>query len=202
MKSRLVSMLIFAVLSLILSACGGQTTENLVVNANKPADGAVTSKNTNQTVVTSITPTSDGQLVKFESAGIQVTMPGSFKVQKEGDDVLVTVSDVSKLYFRIPAEREWEKAFANATIELSRYFKDIKVTNTDTNKDRFTDLMWMKGMKGTGVDKDGKLVEWNLQVFDAPNRALMSVAYGDPKKDDFEATRKDLYKMIQSFKKL
>lgn len=116
--------------------------------------------------------------------------------------MLVTVSDGTNIYYHVPAETDWDKAFANASTELGRYFKEIKVTNTDTMRDKFRDWMWTKGMQGTGVDKEGKLVEWNLQVYDAPKRPLMSVSYGDPKKDDFEATRKDLYKMIQSFKKL
>src|SRR5688572_12187093 len=129
MKSRLVANLIFAALSLILSACGGQTTGNSTVNSSKPSDDASANKNTTQNIVTSITPTPDGQLLKFESVGVQMTVPNSFKVQKEGDDILLTPSNVTKIYYHVPADTDWAKAFANATTALGKYIKDIKVSS-------------------------------------------------------------------------
>lgn len=71
----------------------------------------------------------------------------------------------------------------------------VKVLRKDSEK-----LMWSKNMQGEGVGHNGKPVVWNLTVYDAPKRSLMSINVSDPAPN--ESYNKELYKMIQSFKKL
>lgn len=113
---------------LVLPACGGETITNSTTNANKQVN--VPNANSNaisySNLATTITATADGELVKIESVGIQFTVPQSFKVEKEGDDVVVMPEKTTKIYFHVPAETSYEKAFSTATTELGKYVKDVR----------------------------------------------------------------------------
>lgn len=207
MKFKAVSIIGFASLALVLSACPAATNTNVTTNnANKPAvnNTANNSMNTaaNNTAVSNTNTGSmtEGSVIKIDEAGIQVVSPKGFKMEKNGETTnLISPDDTFEVYFHVPKDGNYDKAIDEITTEVDDYIKDVKVTG-DAEKGTF-DGMPATMFSGTGVDKgDGTTpVNWEVIVLNAPKKPVLIVSYAD--KGSYEKYQKEISEIGKSIKK-
>jgi len=209
MKVKVIAALSVASLAFAFSACGGAANTN---TANKAANAANTATNTagnmTNTAVnatkpgsaTDLTASTDGNIIKIEEAGIQVSAPRGFKIQKDGETTnLISPDDAFEVYFHIPKNDDYDKALEEVTMEIENYIKDIKVTG-DAEKGDFGGIPATM-FSGTGIDKeDGKAIDWELIVLDAPKKPVLVVSYAD--QGSSEKYAKEISEIAKSIKKL
>src|SRR6185436_20977131 len=93
MKINLILTLGLLTLTLGFIGCGAPAANTTNANA-KPANAANTTANTANTAANTATaPAVDGQVIKIEEAGIQVTVPKGFKFSKDGEDTIIQSED-------------------------------------------------------------------------------------------------------------
>lgn len=216
MKLKVISTLSVASLALVFSACGGTApSTNVTANiANKTANAANTVANTagnmtntvantvspnTTTTNTSSTASTAGDVISIDAAGIQVSAPKGFKVQKDGETTnLISADDAFEVYFQVPKDGDYDKAITAAAEEIDEYIKDIKMEGKG-EKGNFGGMEAML-FDGTGVDKEeGKPVSFELIILDAPKKPVVIVSYGD--KETNTKYSKEIAEIAKSIKK-
>ena len=121
--------LVIAVAAAAIAACGGATTNT---NPNKPANAntnkpAVTNSNTEKA-----SAPADGDVVKIDEAGIQMTVPKGFKFEKDGEDTIVSTEDEGvAVRFHVPKDGDYDKARTDAAKNIDEYVTDVKIEQKD-----------------------------------------------------------------------
>lgn len=185
--------------AVVTNASNSGSAANTVSNAASTA--ANTAANTTSAANTSASA-ADGEVVKIEEAGIQMTVPKGFKVSKEGGSTLVTTPDGAvEMLFMVPASADdFSEAVDNAAKELDKYIKDVKMEDTG-KKGKTADGMETVSSNGSGVDKEsGKPVMFDLTVVDAPKKPVLAVSYADVESMKKHAT--ELGAFFNSVKKM
>lgn len=173
---QFISTLVIAVVAVAIAACGGAaTTPNTntnkpAVNANKPA---ATPANSNTSAAT------EGDTLKIDEAGIQMTVPKGFKFEKDGEDTIVSTEDEGvAVRFHVPKDGDYDKARVDAAKSIDEYLTDVKIEEKDKKKD-------VNGMEalvynGTGKDKeDGKEVIWDMTLLKTDKKPVLAIIYAE-----------------------
>jgi hypothetical protein len=168
--------LVIAVVAVAIAACGGAaTTTNTntnkpAVNANKPA---TTPANSNTTAAT------EGDTLKIDEAGIQMTVPKGFKFEKDGEDTIVSTEDEGvAVRFHVPKDGDYEKAIADAATNIDDYITDVKIEEKGAKKT--VNGMEAYSSSGTGKDKeDKKEVNWELTILKTDKKPVLAIIYAE-----------------------
>jgi hypothetical protein len=208
MKFKVFSVIGVASLALVLSACPAATNTNTATNnanTNKPAanntnsanNAANTAANNTSVSNTNSSSTTEGQLIKIDEAGIQMTIPKGFKFSKDGQDTVVQTEDEGvDIRFTVPKDGDYNKVITDAAKEIDDYLDDVKVTNTGSKVD-------VNGMEGTSMSgsakNEGEDVVWDLTVINAPKKPVLANIYAE--KGSMEKHGNDVKNFLKSVKK-
>ncbi|HMT08500.1 MAG TPA: hypothetical protein PKA82_10885 [Pyrinomonadaceae bacterium] len=142
-----------AIFAAFISACGGAANTN---NAAKPASPAAASpaKSAEPATKADAPASADGQVIKIDEAGIQVTAPKGWKFEKDGEDTVIKSADEEiDFRFSVPADGDYEAAVKGAAKELDSYLKNVKIDNPGSETK--VDGMDARGMAGNAKKKGG-----------------------------------------------
>lgn len=186
-----------AVTAAFISACGGAANTN--TNTAKPASPAAASPAKSAEPATKAdAPAADGQVIKIEEAGIQVTAPKGWKFEKDGEDTVIKSADEEiDFRFSVPADGDYEAAVKGAAKELDSYLKNVKIDNP--GNETKVDGMDARGMAGTATN-EGVDVAWNLTVIKAPKKPVLVNIYAT--KDALQKHEKETMALLNSVKKM
>lgn len=198
MRTNVILTLCVAATAALFSACGAPTANN--TNA-KPANVAPATPATPAATTPATkadAPAADGQVIKIEEAGIQVTVPKGFKFSKDGEDTIIMSEDEGiDFRFSVPADGDYEAALKNAATEIDDYLKDVKV-------DKSGDKRTVAGMEATSMNgtakNQGEDVAWNLTIIKAPKKPVLVNVYAA--KSSIEKYSKETVALMESIKKL
>lgn len=166
-------------------------------NANTPNTNGNMNGNANGNVSTSANPTA-GEAVQLADAGVSMNLPAGLKTKKEGSDTIVTTADGATLVHFTTLADTYEKASAAASTEVAKFVKDAKPVKQGEKST--VGGMDAVSTAGTGTGKDGKPVNYNATVINAPKKPLMMVASADQATMQKHAA--DLDALIKSIKKM
>ena len=168
--------LVIAVVAAAIAACGAAATNtntNKPANANKPA---VASANSNTEKAAA---TADGDVVKIDEAGIQMTVPKGFKYEKDGEDTIVSTEDEGvAVRFHVPKDGDYDKARTDAAKNIDEYVTDVKIEQ----KDKKDTINGMEALvySGTGKDKEnGKEVNWDMTLLKTDKKPVLAIIYAE-----------------------
>lgn len=201
MKTNILLTLGVATLSVAFSGCSatvstGNTTNASNTNAAKPAN--TTATNSNATNTNAAAP-ADSSVVKLEEGGLQMTLPNGFEMTKEAGDVVVsTADDGVAVRFTVPADGDYEKAVKDAADNLDKYITDVKV-ESEAKADKINGMDAMSS-SGTGKDKAGKKVNWDLTVLKTDKKPVLAIIYAEEESMNKHAD--DLKAFFDSVKKM
>ena len=118
------------------------------------------------------------EVVKFEPAGVQLTVPQGWSVRKEGGGLVLMPPDNSltvKVY--APADRSMEAAMT----EVDRTVQNKQTLHIDMKSTAIADGMKVQNFNGTG-QVEGKQVQWILSLIGtADNKPLALLTSGELK---------------------
>lgn len=203
MQLKNISIIGIASLSMAISACSPAATNSNTTNTNKPAvtntntaNKPANSTNTN-TVSNTAAPATDGQVVKIDEAGIQMTIPKGFKVTKDGEDTIVQTEDEGvDIRFSVPKDGDYAKILTEAAQEIDDYLKDVVVVDKGSKID-------VNGMEGTSMSgtatNDGEAVNWDLTIINAPKKPVLANIYAE--KSSMEKHSADVKAFFKSVRK-
>ena len=199
MRTNIILTLCVAATAALFSACGGAANTS---NANaKPANAntnAAPKTNTNAAANTATAPATDGQVIKIDEAGIQMTVPKGFKFSKDGEDTIVKSEDEGiDIRFTVPKDGDYETAVTDAAKDIDAYLDDVKVT--EKGKKGTQDGMDITTLSGTAKNK-GAEVGWELTIIKAPKKAVLVNIYVDKSSVEKEAKKVDEF--FKSIKKM
>lgn len=189
---------LIAVTAVFIAACGGAANTN--TNTAKPASPAAASpaKSAEPATKAEAPAATDGQLIKIEEAGIQVTAPKGWKFSKDGEDTVIKSADEEiDFRFSVPADGDYEAAVKGAAAELDSYLKNVKIDNPGSETK--VDGMDARGMSGTAKN-EGVDVAWNLTVIKGPKKPVLVNIYAT--KESLEKNSKETMALMNSVKKL
>ena len=217
MKMKIIALSGLMAAATLISACGAvtvTTNSTNTANANKPATNAnatTNSTNTNSNASNSSAAntnkdtkdsasTTSGDSVSMDSAGIKMTLPKGFTVEKEGDELMmVTTPDKGfTVIFQAVDGKDFAAATKDMAAVLDKGMKDVKVEE----KDKKGEVNGMETISsgGTGVDKEtGKPVVWKMAALNAPKKPVLATAIGDA--DSIEKHGKEIGALLDSVKK-
>ena len=208
MKMKKIALLGVTALTAMISACSASVTTNtttptnanktaVVVNANTNLTNSATPTNSTGVTNTATAPAADGQVIKIDEAGIQMTVPKGFKYSKDGEDIIVKTEDEGvDIRFTVPEDGDYQKAIVDAASEVDDYLKDVKVEDKGSKTN--VNGMDATSMGGTATN-DGEPVMWNLTVINAPKKPVLANIYAE--KSSLEKHGADVKKFLDSVKK-
>lgn len=206
MKTKFIIALCVAATAAFFTACGGgaanTTNANAKpanANANTASNANTTNSNTNTNTAAAnkdAAPASDGQVIKIDEAGIQLTVPKGYKFSKDGEDTIVKSDDEGiDIRFTVPKDGDYETIVTDAAKEIDSYFDDVKVTNKGSKGSQ--DGMETASMSGTAKNK-GEEVAWELTIVKAPKKPVLVNIYVEKSSMEKEASKvKDFFKSIK-----
>lgn len=187
--------LVIAVVAIAIVACGGATTNT---NTTKPANAntnkpAVTNTNTEKAAAPA-----DGDVVKIDEAGIQMTVPKGFKFEKDGEDTVVSTEDEGvAVRFHVPKDGDYDKARVDAAKNIDEYVTDVKIEQ----KDKKDTINGMEALvySGTGKDKEnGKEVNWDLTLLKTDKKPILAIIYAEkPSMEKHAAALKTFFDSVK-----
>jgi hypothetical protein len=207
MKIKNLSIVGIGALALVMSACpaaSNSNTANNAANTNKNTAVVVNSTNnsttntTNTSTTNTTAPAADGQVIKIDEAGIQMTVPKGFKFSKDGEDTIVQTEDEGvDIRFSVPKDGDYAKVLTDAAKEIDDYLDGVTVVN----KGQDIDVNGMKGWSMSGTAKnEGEDVNWDLTVIDAPKKPVLANIYAE--KSSMEKHMADVKAFFKSVKKM
>lgn len=189
-------------LSLGFIGCGAPAANTTNANAKPAANAAANTANANANTTaanTATAPAADGQVIKIDEAGIQVTVPKGFKFSKDGEDTVIKSDDEGvDIRFSVPKDGDYTKAVTDAAKEIDDYLNDVK---TDSKEGSKRDINGMEGtsMTGTAKNEDGEAVIWNLTIINAPKKPVLANIYAE--KSSLEKNADGVKACLNSVKK-
>ncbi|MEP6903114.1 MAG: hypothetical protein ABJA66_15285 [Actinomycetota bacterium] len=210
MKLKNISVIGIASLAVAFSACSPAATNSNTSNSNKTAIVTNTNSTTNSTTNTSsntstnstsssanTTSSTDGQVIKIDEAGIQMTVPKGFKFSKDGEDTIIKSEDEGvDIRFSVPKDGDYNKVVTDAAKEIDSYLNDVKVIDKGSKID-------VNGMEGTSMSgtakNDGEDVNWDLTIINAPKKPVLANIYAE--KSSMEKYSADVKAFFKSVKK-
>lgn len=201
MKLKLILTLGVIALSIGFIGCTASITTGNNANA-KPANTANSSAaaNTasNTAANTAAAPATDGQVIKIEEAGIQMTVPKGFKFSKDGEDTVVKSEDEGvDIRFTVPKDGDYDTVVADAAQEIDAYLDNVKVT--EKGRKGTQDGMDITSLSGTAKNK-GEEVGWELTIIKAPKKSVLVNIYVE--KSSVEKESKKVAEFFKSIKKI
>lgn len=175
---QLILTLVIAVVAIAIAACGGAApnantnkTATTNANANKPAATPAGNTNTEKAA--------EGDVLKIDEAGIQMTVPKGFKFEKDGEDTIVSTEDEGvAVRFHVPKDGDYEKAIADAAKNIDEYITDVKIEEKGVKKT--VNGMEAYSSSGTGKDKeDKKEVNWELTILKTDKKPVLAIIYAE-----------------------
>ncbi len=203
MRTKFFVTLCVAATAAFFSACGGAANTSNAnaakpanANANTAANTNAANTNSNAAANTAAAPATDGQVIKIEEAGIQITVPKGYKFSKDGEDTVVKSEDEGiDIRFSVPKDGDYETVVTDAAKEIDAYFDDVKVTNKGSKGSQ--DGMETSSMSGTAKNK-GEEVAWELTIVKGPKKPVLVNIYVEKSSMEKEASKvKDFFKSIK-----
>ena len=140
----------------------------------------------------------EGDVVKDEDAGLQVLVTKGMKQAKEGQDTVVKTTDGGvDIRLTTPKEGTFDAVVADAPKHIGSYLKDVKMVAKADN--RTLNGMKTSELTGTGKTADGKTVQWNMTVVDAPKRPTIVNIYAN--KENIAKAQSDIKVFLDNIKK-
>lgn len=168
--------LVITVVATAFAACGGATTNT---NTNKPAANANVNKPAANTNTDKAYAPADGDTIKIDEAGIQMTVPKGFKFEKDGEDTIVSTEDEGvAVRFHVPKDGDYDKARVDAAKSIDEYVTDVKIEQ----KDKKDTINGMEALvySGTGKDKeDGKEINWDMTLLKTDKKPVLAIIYAE-----------------------
>jgi hypothetical protein len=205
MKLKNISIVGVAALAFAISACSPAANTNTTNTTNKPANNSTTnaantsntSNAANNAVSNANAPAAEGQVIKIDEAGIQMTVPKGFKFSKDGEDTIIQTEDEGvDIRFSVPKDGDYNKVIADAATEIDDYLKDVKIVNPGSKID--VNGMEATSMSGTATN-DGEPVNWDLTVINAPKKPVLANIYAE--KSSMEKYMAEVKAFFKSVKK-
>ena len=201
MKLKLILTLGVIALSIGFIGCTASITTGNNANA-KPANATTsntsTTTNTNAAANTAVAPATDGQVIKIDEAGIQMTVPKGFKFSKDGEDTVVKSEDEGvDIRFTVPKNGDYDTVVADAAEEIDAYLDNVKVT--EKGRKGTQDGMDITSLSGTAKNK-GEEVSWELTIIKAPKKSVLVNIYVE--KSSVEKESKKVAEFFKSIKKI
>ncbi|MGC2236521.1 MAG: hypothetical protein WA584_10190 [Pyrinomonadaceae bacterium] len=209
MKIKNLSIVGIGALALVMSACPAATNtntantantanKNTAVVVNSTNNSTTNTANTTNTTSNTAASTTEGQVIKIEEAGIQMTVPKGFKFSKDGEDTIVKTEDEGvDIRFTVPKDGDYAKILTEAAKEVDDYLDDVKVVDKGSD----IDVNGMKGWSMSGTAKnEGEDVNWDLTVIDAPKKPVLANIYAA--KSSMEKHMADVKAFFKSVKKM
>lgn len=185
------------------SACGGAGTNvnvnNKAANTNAASNANAANTNTNAAAANTATaPATEGQVIKIEEAGIQMTVPKGFKFSKDGEDTIVKSEDEGvDIRFTVPKDGDYDTVVTDAAKEIDSYLDDVKVTDKGSK----VDVNGMDGTSLSGTAKNkGEELSWDLTIIKAPKKPVLVNIYAE--KSSLEKELKAVQEFLKSVKKI
>lgn len=183
-----------------LVGCGAPAANT---NANKPANANANSNKpaanapANTAANTATAPATDGQLIKLDEAGLQMTVPKGFKFSKDGEDTVVKTEDEGvDIRFTVPKDGDYDKALTDAAKEIDDYLDDVKVEDKGSK----TTVNGMEATTLSGTAKNaGESLVWNLTVIKTAKKPVLVNIYAE--KGSIEKHSADIKKFLDSVTK-
>lgn len=206
MRTKFFVTLSIAAVAAFFMACGGAATNTSNANANKPANtnsntasnANAANTNSNAASNTAAAPATDGQVIKIEEAGIQMTVPKGFKFSKDGEDTVVKSEDEGvDIRFTVPKDGDYDAVVKDAAKEIDSYLDDVKITNQAEKED--VNGMEASTLSGTAKNKGAEIL-WNLSIIKAPKKPVLVNIYAD--KASVEKEAKAVEAFLKSVKKM
>jgi len=199
MRTNIILTLCVAATAALFSACGAPAANN--TNA-KPANVApatpATPAATTAATKTDAAPAADGQVIKIEEAGIQMTVPKGFSFSKDGEDTVVQSEDKGvDIRFTVPKDGDYDAVVTDAAKEIDGYLDDVKITSPGKKTD--VNGMEASEMGGTAKNKGEELL-WNLTILKAPKKPVLINIYAEKASLEKEMTAVKAF--LNSVKKL
>lgn len=170
--------LVIAVVAIAIAACGGaapnaNTNKTATTNANTNKPAATPAANTNTEKA------AEGDVLKIDEAGIQMTVPKGFKFEKDGEDTIVSTEDEGvAVRFHVPKDGDYDKAIADAAKNIDEYITDVKIEEKGVKKT--VNGMEAYSSSGTGKDKeDKKEVNWELTILKTDKKPVLAIIYAE-----------------------
>jgi predicted Zn-dependent protease len=184
--------LVIAVVAMAIAACGGAAGN---ANSNKPA--ANTNKPEANTNTQKAAAPVDGDTIKIDEAGIQMTVPKGFKFSKDGEDTLVSTEDEGvAVRFHIPKDGDYDKARLDAAKNIDEYIDNVKIEEKDVKKT--INGMEAYSSSGTGLDSDKKEVNWELTILKTDKKPVLAIIYAEkPSMEKHAAALKTFFDSIK-----
>jgi hypothetical protein len=168
--------LVIAVAAAAIAACGGAAGNT---NANKPANTNANKPAVANTNTEKASAPADGDVVKIDEAGIQMTVPKGFKFEKDGEDTIVSTEDEGvAVRFHVPKDGDYDKARTDAAKNIDEYVTDVKIEQ----KDKKDTINGMEALvySGTGKDKEnGKEVNWDMTLLKTDKKPVLAIIYAE-----------------------
>ncbi len=199
MRTNIILTLCVAATAALFSACGAPAANNSNAKPANVAPATPASSTTSASPAASpAAPAADGQVIKIEEAGIQITVPKGFIFSKDGEDTIVQSEDKGvDIRFTVPKDGDYEKAVKDAATEIDDYLKDVKITKEADKRD-------VAGMEGTSLSgtakNEGEEVVWNLTIIKAPKKPVLVNIYAE--KSSVEKNAAGTKSLLDSIKKL
>ncbi len=200
MRTHFILTLCVAATAALFSACGGaaNTSNANAKPANTASNTATANSSTNAAANAATAPATDGQVIKIEEAGIQMTVPKGFKFSKDGEDTIVKSEDEGvDIRFTVPKDGDYETVVTDAAKEIDAYLDDVKVT--EKGKKGTQDGMDITSMSGTAKNKSEE-VGWELTIIKGPKKPVLVNIYVEKSSVEKEAKKVDEF--FKSIKKM
>lgn len=186
MRTNTILAISVGALATLFSACGAPATNNsnsIAKPANANANVVNSANNSSISNAPSANaataPAVEGQVIKIEEGGIQVTVPKGFKFSKDGEDTVIQSEDDGvDIRFSVPKDGDYAKSVTDAAKEIDSYLNDVK---SDSKEPQKRDVNGMEGtsLTGTAKTEEGEPVIWNLTIINAPKNPVLANIYAE-----------------------
>ena len=182
------SLLAFALLVLIVAACGGSNDNSNSNNNNSNSSNSNSNSSNNNNSSTSNSNNSNSTSSKDapadsegvfhdDNAGIRLQAPKGWKTRLDGEQLVITSPDSTlTMVFWVP-EGSFDSAIKDLDHQLSRRIKRMKTTTSGSESS--TNGMPIYTVAGTG-EVDGNDIQWSVDIIKAPKKPTIVLSVAQP----------------------
>jgi len=169
------SLIAFALLVLVVAACGKSSNDNSSNSSNN--NNSSNSSNSSSSSKTAPSETNSEGVFHDDNAGIRLQAPKGWKTRLDGEQLIITAPDGSMtMVFWVP-EGSFDSAIKDLDRQLSRKIKRMKTTTNGSESS--TNGMPIYTIAGTG-EVDGNDIEWSVDIIKAPKKPTIVLTFAQP----------------------
>jgi outer membrane lipoprotein-sorting protein len=169
------SLIAFALLVLVVAACGKSSNDNSSNSSNN--NNSSNSNSSSSSSKTAPSETNSEGVFHDDKAGIRLQAPKGWKTRLDGEQLIITAPDGSMtMVFWVP-EGSFDSAIKDLDRQLSRKIKRMKTTTNGSESS--TNGMPIYTIAGTG-EVDGNDIEWSVDIIKAPKKPTIVLTFAQP----------------------